>query len=83
MRAHVADPHQRALFRLAAVEQYLYDTMNGDSESNRDSPDPLPTLAMEPVREAQRQIALAIKHGQRTHRECIASQIVLSEEWRG
>lgn len=73
------DRHQQALYRLAAVAQYLYDTMNGDAESDRDIPDPLPVISMEQVREAQRVIDLAIKHGQRTRRECLGGQLVLCE----
>lgn len=76
------DRHQQALYRLAAVGQYLYDTMNGDAESDRDTPDPLPQLAMEQVREAQRLIDLAIKHGQRTRRRCIGGELRLVEEDR-
>lgn len=73
------DRHQQALYRLAAVEQYLYDTMNGDEESDRDRPDPLPSLSMEHVRAAQVAIHAAIKVGQRTRRECLGGQIELSE----
>ena len=73
------DKHQQALYRLAAVEQYLYDVMNGDEESDRDTPDPLPLLSMECVREAQRQIMAAIKHGQRTRRECLGGHLELVE----
>ena len=29
------DRHQQALYRLAAIGQYLYDTMNGGPESDR------------------------------------------------
>jgi hypothetical protein len=71
------DKHQQALYRLAAAGQYLYDTMAGDEDSDR--PEPLPVLSMECVREAQRQIDLAIKHGQRTRRECLGGQIELVE----
>jgi hypothetical protein len=71
------DKHQQALYRLAAVDQYLYDTMAGDEDSDR--PEPLPLLSMECVREAQRQIMLAIKHGQRTRRECLGGHLVLTE----
>jgi hypothetical protein len=73
------DGHQQALYRLAAVAQYLYDTMNGDAESDRDTSDPLPQLAMESVREAQRQIDFAIKHGQRTRRRCLGGDLKLVE----
>lgn len=73
------DRHQQALYRLAAVAQYLYDTMNGDADSDRATPDPLPLLAMEQVREAQRLIDLAIKHGQRTRRECLGGHLELVE----
>jgi hypothetical protein len=73
------DRHQQALYRLAAVAQYLYDTMNGDADSDRDVPDPLPLMSMEQVREAQRLIDLAIKHGQRTRRECLGGHIELVE----
>lgn len=73
------DRHQQALYRLAAVAQYLYDTMNGDADSGRDVPDPLPLLSMERVREAQRLIDLAIKHGQRTRRQCLGGHLELVE----
>mgnify|MGYP003575497979 CR=1 FL=1 len=73
------DRHQQALYRLAAVAQYLYDTMNGDEGSERDIADPLPLMAMEPLREAQRQIDLAIKNGQRSRRRCLGGQIQLVE----
>jgi hypothetical protein len=73
------DRHQQALYRLAAVGQYLYDTMNGDQESDRETPDPLPLMAMECVREAQRQIDLAIKHGQRSRRRCLGGDLRLVE----
>lgn len=73
------DRHQQALYRLAAVAQYLYDTMNGDAESDRPTPDPLPQMAMEPLREAQRQIDLAIKEGQRTRRKCLGGHLDLVE----
>ncbi len=79
------DKHQQALYRLAAVGQYLYDTMAGDADSDR--PEPMPAMAMEHVREAQRQIDLAIKHGQRTRRECLGGEIELVErpgpQWEG
>lgn len=71
------DPHQQALYRLAAVGQYLYDTMAGDEDSDR--PEPLPLMAMECVREAQRQIDKAIKNGQRTRRECLGGHLELVE----
>ena len=71
------DHHQQALYRLAAVGQYLYDTMAGDEDSDR--PEPLPQMAMECVRVAQRQIDLAIKHGQRTRRECLGGHLRLVE----
>jgi hypothetical protein len=71
------DQHQQALYRLAAVGQYLYDTMAGDADSDR--PEPMPAMAMEHVREAQRQIDLAIKHGQRTRRRCLGGQLDLVE----
>jgi hypothetical protein len=77
------DPHQQALYRLAAVAQYLYDTMAGDVDSDR--PEPMPQMAMECVREAQRQIDLAIKHGQRTRRTCLGGDLELVEregDWR-
>ena len=77
-----ADRRQVALWRLAAVAQYLYDTMNGDSDSDRDVPDPLPLMSMEQVREAQRLIDLAIKHGQRTRRRCIGGELELHEIWK-
>jgi hypothetical protein len=70
------DKHQEALYRLAAVTQYLYDTM-GDADSDR--PDPLPLMAMEPLREAQRLLDLAIKHGQRTRRRCLGGDLRLIE----
>lgn len=70
------DRHQQALYRLAAVGQYLYDTM-GDRGSDR--PAPLPLMAMEPLWEAQRLIDLAIKHGQRTRRDCLGGQLELVE----
>lgn len=73
------DRHQQALYRLAAVGQYLYDTMNGNERSDRDAPDPLPAMAMEKVREAQMAINLAIKHGQRARRQCIGGQLELVE----
>lgn len=73
------DRHQQALYRLAAVAQYLYDTMNGDEESDRAIPDPLPPLAMEPLRGAQNLIDLAIKYGQRTRRECLGGELKLVE----
>jgi hypothetical protein len=76
------DRQQVALWRLAAVAQYLYDTMNGDAESDREAPDPLPLLAMEPVREAQRLIDLAIKNGQRTRRRRIGGELELREAWQ-
>lgn len=72
------DAHQQALYRLAAIDQYLYDTMAGDEESDR--PEPLPAMAMECVREAQRQILLAIKHGQRTRRRCLGGHLELVEQ---
>jgi hypothetical protein len=71
------DKHQQALYRLAAVGQYLYDVMAGNADSDR--PEPLPLMAMECVREAQRQIDLAIKHGQRTRRGCLGGHLVLVE----
>jgi hypothetical protein len=71
------DQHQQALYRLAAIDQYLYDTMAGDEDSDR--PEPLPLMAMECVREAQRQILAAIKHGQRTRRECLGGHLKLVE----
>ncbi len=74
------DRHQQALYRLSAVAQYLYDTMNGDAESDRDTPDPLPVLSMEQVREVQRLLDLAIKHGQRTRRECLGGELELVEQ---
>lgn len=60
------DKHTRALARLAAVDQYLYDTMGGDWKSDR--PMPLPGLAMEHVRRAQHEIHLAIRAACRTRR---------------
>jgi hypothetical protein len=71
------DKHQQALYRLAAVGQYLYDTMAGDADSDR--AEPMPAMAMECVREAQRHIDLAIKHGQRTRRECLGGHLELVE----
>lgn len=71
------DNHQQALYRLAAVGQYLYDTMAGNEDSDR--PEPLPQMAMECVREAQRQIDQAIKHGQRTRRRCLGGDLKLVE----
>jgi hypothetical protein len=71
------DKHQQALYRLAAVGQYLYDTMAGDEDSDR--PEPMPAMAMECVRKAQRQIDLAIKHGQRTRRRCLGGDLKLVE----
>lgn len=71
------DKHQQALYRLAAIDQYLYDTMAGDEDSDR--PEPLPLMAMECVREAQRQIQAAIKHGQRTRPECLGGHLELVE----
>ena len=73
------DRHQQALYRLAAVTQYLYDTMNGDEDSDRSTPDPLPLMAMESVREAQRLLDKAIKDGQRTRRECLGGHLELVE----
>lgn len=73
------DRHQQALYRLAAVGQYLYDTMNGDADSDRDTPDPLPLIAMESVREVQRLIDKAIKDGQRTRRMCLDGHLELVE----
>lgn len=73
------DRHQQALYRLAATAQYLYDTMNGDADSNRATPDPLPLMAMEPLREAQRLLDLAIKNGQRTRRQCLGGHLELVE----
>lgn len=73
------DRHQQALYRLSALGQYLYDTMNGDEDSDRDTPDPLPLLSMECVREAQRQIDRAIKNGQRTRRRCLGGELELIE----
>ena len=69
------------LFRLAAVSQYLYDTMNGDhlSKHHDSRKDPLPPLAMESVREAQRLLLQAVKDGQREHRVFVGGQIKLSE----
>lgn len=75
------DRHQVALWRLAAVEQYLYDTMNGDHESDRMTPDPMPKLAIEQVREAQQCIRRAIREGQRTRRSCIGGEMELAERW--
>lgn len=75
-----ADPHQVALWRLAAVYQYIYDTMHGDSGSDRGSP--LPILATESLRQAQRLIDQAINDGQRTRRSCIGGELVLVERWR-
>jgi len=72
--------HQVALWRLAAVDQYLYDTMAGDAESER--PEPLPLLAMEKVREAQAAIHQAIKNGQRTRRTCLGGEMKLAERWK-
>lgn len=72
-----ADKHQQALYRLAAIGQYLYDTMAGDEDSDRS--EPMPAMAMECVREAQRQIDLALKHGQRTRRECLGGHLKLVE----
>lgn len=73
------DRHQQALYRLAAVAQYLYDTMNGSPRSDRTADDPLPALSMERVREAQDAIDAAIKNGQRTRRTCLAGQLELIE----
>lgn len=78
--AELGDRHQVALWRLAAVAQYLYDTMAGDGDSDRGSP--LPSLATESLREAQRLIDVAIKDGQRTRRSCIAGQVELCEMWK-
>jgi hypothetical protein len=72
------DRHQQALYRLAAVNQYLYDTMGGDERSDQ-SRAPMPKLAMEPLREAQSLIELAIKNGQRTRRKCLGGDLVLIE----
>lgn len=74
------DRHQQALWRLSAVSQYLYDTMNGDSDSDRDRSDPLPLIAMEKVRDIQALLDEAIKQGQRTRRSCIGGEIVLAEQ---
>lgn len=76
------DRHQVALWRLSAVEQYLYDVMNGDEESDRDHPDPMPALAMESVRDAQRAIREAIRVGQRARRKCIGGELELREDWK-
>jgi len=73
------DRAQQAIFRLAAVDQYLYDVMNGDDESDRDRPDPLPSLPMDHVREAQRQIRDALKYAQRTRRRCVGGELELVE----
>lgn len=73
------DRHQQALYRLEAVAEYLYDTMNGNAESDRPTPDPLPQMAMEQVREVQRRLDLAIKHGQRTRRKCLGGHLDLVE----
>lgn len=73
------DRHQQALYRLAAVQQYLYDTMNGDHDSDRNTPDPLPAMAMDHVREIQRLLFHAIKDGQRTRRECLGGHLELVE----
>jgi hypothetical protein len=62
------DPLQEALERLSAVGQYLYDTMNGDEDSDRDRPDPLPAVAMECVRRAQVAVDEAIRLGSRRDR---------------
>lgn len=74
------DRHQEALYRLALVQQYLYDTMNGGGQrTGRGTPDPLPVLSMDQVREVQRLIDLAIKYGQRTRRECLGGHLELDE----
>lgn len=72
------DPHQQALYRLAALGQYLFDTMGSGPESDR--PRPMPVIAMEHVWEAQRQIDLAIKQGQRTRRRCLGGELELVEQ---
>lgn len=59
---------QEALERLSAAHQYLYDTMNGDQESDRPAPDPLPAVAMEHVRRAQVELHEAIRVGARRDR---------------
>ncbi len=73
------DKHQQALWRLAAVSQYLYDTMAGDSKSDR--PEPLPGLAMDAVRQAQACLDRALMYGARTRprKECSGGQIELVE----
>jgi hypothetical protein len=76
------DRHKVALWRLAAVAQYLYDTMNGDAESDRNRPDPLPPYAMEKVRDAQAAIDEAIGRGQRTRRVTIGGELDLNEDWK-
>lgn len=78
-----ADRHQAALQRLAAAAQYLYDTMGGDHRSSEPTArSPLPLLATESVRDAQRAIDKAIKDGQRTRRSCLGGELVLVERWR-
>ncbi len=76
------DRHQIALYRLAAIDQYLYDVMNGDRESSREEPDPLPLMSMECVRDVQDLIQKAIKNGQRTRRRCLGGEMKLSEDWQ-
>lgn len=76
------DQHRVTLERLAAVGQYLYDTMNGDAASgDQRPPDPLPELAMEHVRAAQAAIDAAIKAGQRARPGCVGGELDLAERW--
>jgi hypothetical protein len=76
------DPHVAALWRLAGVAQYLYDTMGGDYRSSGDRPSPLPALATENLREAQRRIDKAIGAGLRIRRVCLGGELDLVEFWR-
>lgn len=77
-----SDPHQQALYRLAAASDYLRQTMNGGPGSTRDRPDPLPLLAMQRVRAAQSALADAIRLGARVRRETLCGQIELHEKVR-
>lgn len=77
------DPHTAALFRLAAVTQYLYDTTGGDNFSSEQfHRSPLPEMATEKVREAQRLLHEAVKDGQRVRRVCIGGELTLTENWK-
>lgn len=74
--------HEAAMRRLAAVGQYLYDTMNGDGDSSSDErpSDPLPELAMEHIRQAQELLYKALGAGRRACRADVDG-LVLVERW--